>query len=131
MLPAYTAERGFEVGVILEVLEALDKAGVASPGDVVIATGKPRYLVLSALKLLEELGLVEPIYSRGTHRIYRVSRLGYLVMEVGLDGLRKILEDALDTVEGPANGMESPIEAIDGRSRGAPEGNVAEASQEA
>jgi DNA-binding transcriptional ArsR family regulator len=130
MLPAYRVERGLEVGVILEVLEALDKAGVASPGDVVVATGKPRYLILSALKLLEELGFVEPIYSRGTHKIYRVSRLGYLLMELGIEGLRKAIEAEL-IVDKEHGSIGESQETVDSGSREVIESRPSEIPQEA
>jgi len=119
------------VGVILELLEALDRVGYASPGDVVVATGKPRYLVLSALKLLEELGFVEPIYSRGTHKIYRVSRLGRFVMEVGLDELRRVVEAELEVREGHGGDAGNTVEATSSHTQEAPASRATEISQEA
>jgi hypothetical protein len=41
-----------------------------SPGDVVVATGLPRYLVLAMFQCLEALGVVEQVYSRGSYKVY-------------------------------------------------------------
>ncbi len=66
------------------ILEALEKRGAANPGDIVSETGLPRYLVLAAFHVLHELGLIELIYSKGSHKVYRVSEKGkeYLNSEV-------------------------------------------------
>ncbi len=85
--------------MILELLKALRGVGMASPGDMVAVTGMPRYLVLSAFKFMEELGLVDAVYSKGSHRIYRVSRLGEHLLDLGLDDLRLIIEEGLNAIE--------------------------------
>lgn len=61
-----------EVKRVLEVLES--KAMSAS--DVVAATGLPRYKVLAYMQLLEALGFLDKVYSRGTYRVYTLSGLG-------------------------------------------------------
>lgn len=113
------------MSIILSILEALKEAGIAGPGDIVIATGKPRYLVLSTLKILEELGFVEAVYSRGTHRIYRVSALGLLVLEAGLKGLRDAVEAGLKVIS-----EEGPEEVNSDYSKAAPSLQAGEAVEE-
>ena len=83
------------MGVVLRILESLEEAGVAGPGDLVAATGLPRYKVLAAVKCLEELGLVEPIYSKGSYRVYRLSRLGARLLEEARSGVS--LPEALES----------------------------------
>lgn len=46
------------------------------PDDVVAATGLPRYKVLAYMQLLEALGFLDKVYSRGTYRVYTLSGLG-------------------------------------------------------
>ncbi len=58
------------------ILEALEKKGAANPGDIVAETGLPRYLVLAAFHVLHELGMIELIYSKGSHKVYRISEKG-------------------------------------------------------
>lgn len=57
-----------------------------TPGDVVASAGLPRYEVLAALHVLEELGVVELVIAKGNYRVYRLSKLGeklYKVLEAG------------------------------------------------
>lgn len=84
--------------VVLEVLRALREAGIASPGDLVASTGMPRYLVLSAFRCLEELGLVERVYAKGTHRAYRVSSLGLRILDAGLVALSDVIELGIEAI---------------------------------
>ncbi|MEB2836218.1 MAG: hypothetical protein GSR80_000240 [Desulfurococcales archaeon] len=85
--------------MILELLKALRSVGMASPGDMVAVTGMPRYLVLSAFKFMEELGLVDVVYSKGSHRIYRISVLGERLLNIGFSDLSLIIEKGLNAVE--------------------------------
>ena len=85
--------------MILELLKALRSVGMASPGDVVAVTGMPRYLVLSAFTFMDELGLVDAVYSKGSHRIYRVSRLGERLLDLGFSDLSLIVEEGLNAIE--------------------------------
>ena len=55
---------------LIEILEAVTRSGYISPGDVVVATGLPRYLVLAAFQCLEALGIIEQVYSRGSYKVY-------------------------------------------------------------
>lgn len=47
-----------------------------TPGDIVIATGLPRYEVLAALHVFEELKIVELVISKGNYKVYRLTKLG-------------------------------------------------------
>ena len=55
---------------LAEILEAVVAREYVSPGDVVVETGLPRYLVLAVFQCLEALGLVEQVYSRGSYKVY-------------------------------------------------------------
>ena len=61
-----------EVKRILEVLEQRP----LSASDVVSLTSLPRYKVLAYIQVLEALGFLEKVYSKGTHRVYVLSDLG-------------------------------------------------------
>jgi len=63
---------------ILEVLEQRP----LSASDVVSLTGLPRYKVLAYMQILEALGFLEKVYSRGTYRVYTLSDLGRDALEV-------------------------------------------------
>ncbi len=57
-----------------------------TPGDVVASAGLPRYEVLAALHVLEELGVIELVIAKGNYRVYRLSKLGerlYKALEAG------------------------------------------------
>ncbi|MBP1357184.1 MAG: hypothetical protein JZD40_01695 [Sulfolobus sp.] len=62
------------------VLEAI-KNGALNPGEVVVKTNLPRYEVLAIFHVLEELSLIEPIYSKGSHKVYRLTKKGEDVLE--------------------------------------------------
>ncbi|MCY0860364.1 MAG: hypothetical protein OWQ54_08030 [Sulfolobaceae archaeon] len=62
------------------VLEAI-RNGALNPGEVVIKTGLPRYEVLAVFHILEELNLIEPIYSKGSHKVYKLTKKGEEVLE--------------------------------------------------
>jgi len=62
------------------ILEELDKAP-RNPGDIAGKTGLPRYEVLASFHVLEALGFVTTIYSRGTHRVYRLTGLGEKLLQ--------------------------------------------------
>ena len=62
------------------VLEAISD-GALNPGEVVVKTGLPRYEVLAIFHVLEGIGLVETIYSQGSHKVYRLTDKGKEVLE--------------------------------------------------
>ncbi len=61
------------------ILELLEKEGPLSPGDAVAHRGAPRYKVLAAFQCLEELGLIAPLYKKGTYKIYQVTDAGVIL----------------------------------------------------
>lgn len=64
------------------VLEVLASREYVSPGDVVVATGLPRYLVLAMFQCLEALGLVEQVYSRGSYKVYTSTVYARKVLDI-------------------------------------------------
>jgi len=69
------------------ILSAL-KDRIASPSDVISATGFPRYEVLAAFHILEALGLIEVVYVRGNYRLYRLSKEGEKILSALLNGTK-------------------------------------------
>jgi len=55
---------------LIKILRAILSTSLASPSDVVVKTGLPRYEVLAAFHILEALGVVKEVYSKGNHRLY-------------------------------------------------------------
>ncbi len=53
-----------------EVLEVIVSKELVSPGDAVVETGLPRYLVLAAFQCLEALGIIEPAFVKGSYKVY-------------------------------------------------------------
>ena len=83
-------------GLLLRILQALDRQGPLAPGDAVSILGEPRYRVLSAFHCLEELGLASLVYSKGTYKIYQITLAGKeLLRQAGEKGLAAALEEAL------------------------------------
>ncbi len=60
----------------IKILSALKHKELANPGELVGDTGLPRYLILAAFQILEELGYVRLVYSRGSHKIYSITEKG-------------------------------------------------------
>jgi DNA-binding IclR family transcriptional regulator len=80
-------------GVLVEILNLISRRGLLAPGDAASQLGAPRYKVLAAFHCLEELGLIEAIYKRGSYKVYKVSRLGEAVLaKLGDSSLANILE---------------------------------------
>jgi len=75
------------------ILELLLEKKALAPGDAVALTGEPRYRVLASFQCLEELGLIEKVYSRGTYKIYQLSMTGEkLLKTAGANSLAEALE---------------------------------------
>lgn len=79
-------------------------AKLFTPGDIVAATGLPRYEVLAALHVFEELGIIELVISKGNYKVYRLSKLG------------EKLYKALEFSESPALDVEVSQDAPQGSS---------------
>ncbi|MCE4607264.1 MAG: hypothetical protein F7B59_08080 [Desulfurococcales archaeon] len=67
-------------GVVKTILRSLQNSPKA-PGDVVSETRLPRYLVLASFRCLEELGLIETFYSRGSYKLYVLTDKGQEILE--------------------------------------------------
>lgn len=74
----------YEIRLVLEAI----KKGHINPGEAVIYTGLPRYEVLALFHILEELKLIEIIYSKGSHKVYKLTEKGEEILEA----LQKDLE---------------------------------------
>ncbi|BAN90750.1 hypothetical protein [Aeropyrum camini] len=88
-------------GLIYTVLKAIGENGVLTPGDAVRVVSAPRYKILAAFQMLEELGLAETIYSRGSHKVFTLTSLGRKVLiaiESGLT-LRGLLEEGVERTQ--------------------------------
>jgi predicted transcriptional regulator len=66
-----------EIKIILSSI----KSGAPNPGEVANRTNLPRYEVLVLFKVLEKLGLIETIYARGSHKVYKLTRKGEEILE--------------------------------------------------
>lgn len=63
------------------ILEAFSNEEVLNPGEVVVMTKLPRYEVLASFHILEELDMIEVVYSKGSHKAYRMTERGKEVLE--------------------------------------------------
>ena len=101
-------------GIVVAILREIGSEGPVSPGDAAARLGLPRYKVLAAFHVLEELGLIERVYSKGSYRIYSLTLAG-----------RKLLE-AVARGASPASIVESAILAAaePGEVRGVPGSEV-------
>ncbi|RLG83772.1 MAG: hypothetical protein DRO18_07635 [Thermoprotei archaeon] len=52
------------------------KDRLATPGDVALTSGLPRYEVLASFHVLEALRIIEPVHVRGNFKIYRLTKVG-------------------------------------------------------
>jgi len=66
---------------LLKILISL-KDRIASPSDIIAATGLPRYEVLAAFHILEALNIVELVYIRGNYKLYKLSSEGEKLIKV-------------------------------------------------
>ncbi len=85
---------------LAEILEAIVGREYVSPGDVVVETGLPRYLVLAAFQCLEALGLVEQVYSRGSYKVYTATLYARRLLEALRSGSEAPLLAALTAAPG-------------------------------
>ncbi|MEM0374165.1 MAG: hypothetical protein QXV69_04265 [Sulfolobaceae archaeon] len=90
--------------LIKQILSTI-KAGALNPGEVASKTGLPRYEVLAAFHIFEALGLIELIYSRGSHKVYKLTKKGEEVLE----GLEKGLTIDIVVKESDINKNENII----------------------
>ncbi len=71
---------------------------VVTPGDVVAATGLPRYEVLATFHVLEALGIIELVNEKGNYRVYKVSGLGIKLLKA-LESAENLEIDVVSTPE--------------------------------
>lgn len=83
----------------MDLIKIMSSFRVLSPGDAVSKTGMPRYLVLAAFKALEELGFIEPIYAKGTHRVYKLTPLAERFLELGIEDLALVVGAGIEHLE--------------------------------
>jgi DNA-binding IclR family transcriptional regulator len=88
-------EGSLTLRILREVMEA-----PLSPGDVAARLGAPRYRVLASFHILEELGLVERVYSKGSYKVYAATELGKAVLALASEGasLRDIVERGVEAL---------------------------------
>lgn len=94
------------------ILGAL-KDRIASPSDVISATGLPRYEVLAAFHIMEALKFVEVVYVRGNYKLYRLAEEGRRLLEVlsnGREFTLKVVEPGND-IQGLAQAPQQSGEA--------------------
>ncbi|QIW24280.1 hypothetical protein EWF20_09060 [Sulfolobus sp. S-194] len=73
----------YEIKLVLEAI----KKGHVNPGEVVVYSGLPRYEVLALFHVLEDLKLIETIYSKGSHKVYRLTEKGKEILNALEKGL--------------------------------------------
>lgn len=83
------------------ILEVIVSKDVVSPGDAVVETGLPRYLVLAAFQCLEALGVIEPVFVKGSYKVYSATIYA-----------RKLLEALKSGAERPLLAIVSPSHSI-------------------
>ncbi len=97
-------------GIVIAILREIGSEGPVSPGDAAARLGLPRYKVLAAFHVLEELGLVERVYSKGSYRIYTLTLAGKRLLEASARGatLSSIIEAAILASTEPGGVREAP-----------------------
>ncbi len=73
-------------GLLLKILEVLEREGPLSPGDVAQRLAEPRYKVLASFHCLRELGLISEVYSKGSYKVFRVSIVGEALLKEAARG---------------------------------------------
>jgi len=108
-------------GIVFAVLREISEEGPMGPGDAAARLGLPRYKVLAAFHVLEELGLVEKVYSKGSYKIYGVTLAGRRLLEAAMRGAaidsiveRGVLAATEDYVGAPASQQEHVEEGVPG-----------------
>ncbi|NPA05279.1 MAG: hypothetical protein GXO09_04225 [Crenarchaeota archaeon] len=99
---------------LIKILRAVLEAKLASPSDVVVRTGLPRYEVLAAFHVLEALGVVKEVYSKGNHRLYVAQPVAAQLLHVLESGAENPLEELareLVPIASPASSSEQAAAA--------------------
>ncbi len=97
---------------LLKLLNAL-RDRIASPSDIVTSTDLPRYEVLAAFHVLEALGLVKLVYSRGNYKLYQLTNEGIEVLKALENGkkfkLKVVIEKSTGAQDIESEGVEESI----------------------
>lgn len=88
-----------------EILEVIVSKELVSPGDAVIETGLPRYLVLAAFQCLEALGVIEPVFAKGSYRVYTSTIYAKKLLKALETGEKPIIA----LISEPAGGVDTGI----------------------
>ncbi len=88
------------------ILEAL-RDRIASPSDVIAVTGLPRYEVLASFHILEALGIITVVYARGNYKLYKLTEVGYELLNALSQGLDFVLKVEVSQ-SSPENIVEAP-----------------------
>ncbi|ABM80375.1 hypothetical protein [Hyperthermus butylicus] len=101
---------------LISILKVIVSRDVVSPGDVVVETKLPRYLVLAAFQCLEALGIVEPVFTKGSYKLYTARSHAKKLLEALLAGA----EDPILALANDANTVQvsepSPATVVSGGS---------------
>jgi len=85
---------------LVAILREIVSGRLVGPGDVVVRTGLPRYEVLGAFHVLEALGVIEAVYSRGNHKLYSPRPVAEKLLEVLEEGVSDPLEELARRIAG-------------------------------
>lgn len=66
---------------IIDLLELFKEKGPLSPGDVSQQLNMPKYKALAMVSCLSNMGLLEPLYVKGSYKIYKISLVGQQFLE--------------------------------------------------
>ncbi|MFP3171782.1 MAG: transcriptional regulator [Acidilobus sp.] len=69
---------------IIDLLGLFKEHGPLSAGDVSQRLNIPKYKALAVVSCLSSLGLLEPLYVKGSYKIYKISALGEQFLEKAL-----------------------------------------------
>ncbi|MGC9112668.1 transcriptional regulator [Acidilobus sp.] len=66
---------------VIDLLELFKEKGPLSPGDVSQQLNMPKYKALAMVSCLSSMGLLEPLYIKGSYKIYKISLAGQQFLE--------------------------------------------------
>ncbi len=80
---------------LIRILEVVTSRELVAPSDVVVETGLPRYTVLAYIQCLEALGVVEPVYVKGSHKLYTATPAAEKLLKALREGVKRPIEALL------------------------------------
>ena len=81
---------------LIRILEVLTSRDIVAPGDVVVETGLPRYMVLAVMQCLEALGVIEQVYAKGSHKLYAATPLAAKLLHALKAGATRPVEELVE-----------------------------------